>query len=360
MSEKQNVPQNPSSLMEIEIPEIYAITKNGHPFLIFDSVALFEHILTNSLSNGLICSGKRYDAKKYPYVVSISIRPADKAFGYVCTGSLINELYILTAGHCTFGRTINEIKVYQGSALNNTDSRDIVELHLPKEYDPASELPDGDICVLKLKNGFPNLKTFIKIGGEPKDFANHKALKCTFIGFGITDKKNTFGKEGNMIEALVRHGRTECKNHEKKRVVVGWPQFLCSQPTTVDDLRMTCQGDSGGPMICNNKLYGVCSFMYKIGEGKSVCGIPDVQTVHTFIHYFLKWVNSVIKSNGNENQDDKKEDDKKKDDKKEDDKKDDKKEGDKKKKKKKKKKKSSGNSIKPYYKFHRIVYCVDN
>jgi len=74
-------------------------------------VALFEHILTNSLSNGLICSGKRYDAKKYPYVVSISIRPADKAFGYVCTGSLINELYILTAGHCTFGRTINEIKV---------------------------------------------------------------------------------------------------------------------------------------------------------------------------------------------------------------------------------------------------------
>lgn len=48
MSEKQNVPQNPSSLMEIEIPEIYAITKNGHPFLIFDSGKVENRILIYS------------------------------------------------------------------------------------------------------------------------------------------------------------------------------------------------------------------------------------------------------------------------------------------------------------------------
>jgi hypothetical protein len=128
---------------------------------------------------------------------------------------------------------------------------------------------------------------------------------------------------------------------------------------------MTCPGDSGGPMICNNKLYGVCSFYINFKAEKNECGVPNMQTIHVFINYHLKWVNNIIMKDDkkkDDKKDDKKGDDKKEDDKEEDDKEDDKKEEEKKKKKKKKKKKSSGNSIKPYYKFHRIVtillYCV--
>lgn len=50
---KQNVPQNPSSLVELEIPEIYTKTKNGHPFLIFDSGQVENRILIYSTEKNL-------------------------------------------------------------------------------------------------------------------------------------------------------------------------------------------------------------------------------------------------------------------------------------------------------------------
>jgi len=49
-------------------------------------------------------------------------------------------------------------------------------------------------------SAFPNVKTYIEIGGEPKEFSDHKALKRVKIGFGITDNNNTDGPEGNITE----------------------------------------------------------------------------------------------------------------------------------------------------------------
>jgi len=73
-----------------------------------------------------------------------------------------------------------------------------------------------------------------------------------------------------------------------------WKQFLCSSPGS---LTMTCPGDNGGPMICNGKLYGIFSFYLNYKQyNKTLCGSPNMQTAHTFTHFHLKWVNSVINS----------------------------------------------------------------
>jgi len=98
---------------------------------------------------------------------------------------------------------------------------------------------------------------------------------------------------------------------------------------------MTCQGDSGGPMICNGKLYGITSFSKNFKGGNLTCGGDNMQTVHVFLHYHLKWINNIL----------------------------DRKEGseDDKKKKKKKKSRNSGNSLKPHltmYTILAILFCI--
>jgi len=92
---------------------------------------------------------------------------------------------------------------------------------------------------------------------------------------------------------------------------------------------MTCRGDSGGPMICNGKQYGVCSKYYNFKNTTAECGSPDMQNVHVFLHYHLKWITNII--------------DPIKDDKK------------------KKKKKNSGNSLKAHltmYNILAILFCI--
>ncbi|XP_026811192.1 trypsin 3A1-like, partial [Rhopalosiphum maidis] len=254
---------------------------------------------------GLIANGEQYDPIKFPYVVALKIFSENRQKNSICTGSLVKKLYVLTAAHCVHG---------------------------------------SDKSLLEIESAFPGVKKYIEIGGKPTDFANHKALKCISIGFGLIDNTGEMGSSGFMITINVRHGETECKGYQSVQIKDTWQQYLCSEPTLPGRTKMTCPGDSGGPMICNNKLYGVCSFYINFEGGKNECGVPNMQTVHSFINYHLKWVNNIL------NKDDKKDDkkgDKKGDDKKDDDKKEDDKKDGEKKKKKKKKKKSSGNSIKP-------------
>ncbi|KAE9533030.1 hypothetical protein AGLY_009458 [Aphis glycines] len=306
--------------------------------------ALFELNSTNNINKRLIADGTEYDASKYPFVVCIKIF-TDKTMeiNSICTGSLIHKLYVLTAAHCVYGEDKSLLQVYLGSAENNNDFREVVELHVHKDFDPESNIIQGDVSLFKLNSAFPN-STPIKIGGNPNDFSNNKALECINIGFGVMDTKNTVGKKGYMIKTNVRNGETACKEYDIDLQKDAWKQYLCSQPTTPNFKKMTCPGDSGGPMVCNNLLYGVCSYYYNFKGEKNECGVPDMQTVHVFIHYHKKWINDKMKGDIDENE-------KKKKEKKE-------------KKKKKRKKKSSGNSIKPNHIFQKVLtillYCMLN
>jgi len=62
-----------------------------------------------------------------------------------------------------------------------------------------------------LDKAFPDIKTFLKIGGSPKDFANGKKLNCTLIGFGATGNNEALGRSRRMMANDVVHGSTACK-----------------------------------------------------------------------------------------------------------------------------------------------------
>ncbi|XP_008178643.1 uncharacterized protein PF11_0213-like [Acyrthosiphon pisum] len=157
--------------------------------------------------------------------------------------------------------------------------------------------------------------------------------------------------EGWRIETKVRNG----ENAPTGRNLKNWKEFLCSATGTT---QVVCQGDSGGPMICNGKLYGVCSFYYNFKGGKNECGSPDIQTLHVFLYHYLKWIYDIIdpkKDGDDKNDENDKKDENDKNDKNDENDKNDKKDKKKKKKKKKKRRKNSGNSLKPHLTMYTIL-----
>ncbi|XP_060860675.1 chymotrypsin-1-like [Metopolophium dirhodum] len=183
-----------------------------------------------------------------------------------------------------------DIKVFLGSKYDNIIQK-VAETYIPKDYVDITKNLDAlithDIAIIKLKNPFPKVKKFLEIGGKPEDFEDEKAIECTCIGFGAINKFGHMDFKGRIMTTNVTHGEEACEKHSSA-TKTNWKQYLCSTPGR---LTMLCQGDSGGPMICNGKLYGVCSFFLNYKDlGRNICGGPDMQSVHTFIHFHLKWI----------------------------------------------------------------------
>lgn len=74
------------------------------------NVALTELNSTNHINRGLISNGVVYDPEKYPYLVTVVSYDIDD-FHNLCSGTLLSELYVLTAAHCVHDSNINKIKV---------------------------------------------------------------------------------------------------------------------------------------------------------------------------------------------------------------------------------------------------------
>lgn len=228
---------------------------------------------------------------------------------FYCAASLINDLYVLTAAHCTAGFRKEKMVVRfleHDRALKNetvTVDRKIAEIIRHQRYNPGNY--DNDIAMLKLDKRI-DLSSAVKrlrddngsteneddkgirpvcLPEKGRTYTNYTGI---VTGWGTTEEG---GSVSNILQqvSVPIISNEHCRTTAYKNRIT--ENMLCAG--YLEGGKDACQGDSGGPlhvMEQDKRFYevGVVSW----GEG---CAREDRPGVYTRVNRYLTWINSNTK-----------------------------------------------------------------
>nr|NP_001299069.1 uncharacterized protein LOC106122582 precursor [Papilio xuthus]BAM17909.1 oviductin [Papilio xuthus] len=251
-----------------------------------------------------IVGGTETKEKEYPWICVL-------LYGgrFYCGCSLIADLYVMTAAHCTAGFRKERITVrfleHDRNVANETTTidRKVAAIIRHPRYNPGTY--DNDIAMLKVDERLDLSKVIKKLRSEdgteeeqergvgtvclPEAGLSYSGYNATVAGWGTTE-------EGGSVSNVLREvtvpiiSNSECRmTNYKERIT---ENMLCAG---IDDGgKDACQGDSGGPLhIFNNntntwQIAGVVSW----GEG---CARPKTPGVYSRVNRYLTWIKSNTK-----------------------------------------------------------------
>uniref|UniRef100_A0A182J033 Phenoloxidase-activating factor 2 n=1 Tax=Anopheles atroparvus TaxID=41427 RepID=A0A182J033_ANOAO len=234
---------------------------------------------------------------EYPWQVAI-LKKDPKESVYVCGGTLIDNLYIITAAHCV--KTYNgfDLRVRLGEWDVNHDvefypyiERDVISVQVHPEY-YAGTL-DNDLAILKMDRPVDLTSApHIAPACLPDKHTDFSGQRCWTTGWG-KDAFGDYGKYQNILKEvdvpIVSH--YQCQN-QLRQTRLGYSYnlnqgFLCAGGEEGKD---ACKGDGGGPLVCERN--GVWQVVGVVSWGIG-CGQANVPGVYVKVAHYLDWINQV-------------------------------------------------------------------
>ncbi|XP_022825984.1 trypsin-like isoform X1 [Spodoptera litura] len=259
-----------------------------------------------------IVGGYETKEREYPWMAMLMYNGR-----FFCGGSLINDLYVLTAAHCTgYRKERITIRLLEHDTSNpnetKTIDRKVAAVIRHQRYNPGTY--DNDIALMRLDERL-DLSTAVKrirrdedgttpateettTTPDPADDVRVRPVclptpglsftrECAVvIGWGVTDEGGSVSNTLQEVKVPIV-SNAECKDRSYGRRITD--NMMCAGEP--DGGRDACQGDSGGPLHVFNQTtekyqeVGVVSW----GEG---CARPDKYGVYSRVNRYLTWIKS--------------------------------------------------------------------
>lgn len=174
-----------------------------------------------------ILGGQPTTLGEYPMVVSV------EAGGGLCTGTLIDKEWVLTAAHCIQGVSVSGIRLRFGSttAFSGGVVR-MASMAIPKPGFSTNALGKNDIGLVKLNMPITDIRP-VAVNLDPAKAPI--GLQVTQVGFGAT----SVGGGGAGVQYEVQQTTVSCMSWVGSNT-----DLLCFNQISG---KGKCQGDSGGP-----------------------------------------------------------------------------------------------------------------
>ncbi|KAK7072254.1 hypothetical protein SK128_014832 [Halocaridina rubra] len=229
-----------------------------------------------------IVGGVEATPGQFPYIISMQV---ESGFGryHSCGGSIYNENYVITAGHCVHGQNAHKVFVIAGEhdlSVVSGDEQESQALDLIPHEDYSSATLYNDIALISLQTPLV-MNSFVQPVVLPAQMElTSPGTMCTTSGWGTTS-------EGGSSPDILRTVDLPVVDDTTCREINGVDEVADSMICAgfPEGGKDTCQGDSGGPFVCEGKLHGLVSWGYG-------CARPDTPGVYTEVAYFRDWLDA--------------------------------------------------------------------
>lgn len=203
----------------------------------------------------------------------------------LCSGVIISESAVLTAGHCADGRKlIFSTEVSSKAPMRNVKS--VIRapgfyVGNPSSLAPSAVLPAirNDLAVMRFEGGLPGGYKVAKLpssGAEPKE-----GKTMNVIGYGLNESGSVDGRL-RKLAATIDHG-----DRFSPGMLDQYKKFdVLTTPT-----KAPCSGDSGGPVLSGSTVYGITS--HRMGEAPTyACECQAL--VFTNVGDYVPWIKGQL------------------------------------------------------------------
>jgi len=233
-----------------------------------------------------IIGGQQAARGQFPYQAQLQYLN-----GHQCGGAVINEHWIVTAGHCVGGLAIsynvvaNQYDILTAEGMERKQIAQRIVRHPNYDADTIS----NDIALVRVANPLyvAGESTVTPIALPRQGQESAVGRNSTVSGWGVTAEGGFLPRYLRFVEVPIVSD-TACAASYGTDLIAD--QMICAG--FQDGGKDACNGDSGGPLVCdddngNAYLCGIVSW----GFG---CARPYYYGVYTEVAAFANWIENNI------------------------------------------------------------------
>ena len=248
------------------------------------------------------------DEGEHPYVGLIGFYDADENWLWRCSGTLLSDQIVLTAGHCTgddpeygtpalarvwfdeeiiydpdLGEYTNPV-YYDGLPVAHPDWNGLT---IPETHDIGVVLLDEPIEDINEFGQLPTLGLMDEVGSK----RDKRWVILTSVGYGVNDL------HPEPISLRTRYQAQSFLIHLNNPITAGWNIMASNNPGQWEGSEEyttggTCFGDSGGPVFLggpeSDLIVGITSFGNNACAGADYSYRVDIEDSRTFLSTYIE------------------------------------------------------------------------